>query len=137
MSIRFSSDERYVMQAELERNGGVFEGNMLYDHTDYLIVRNIYSEKYRIALEWGNIILVNEYWFQDSVRCNSSLCFPLTSRTSKPDPLPKLHANPRESAGQSGESVQSARSLPAGQADPHVVHRLVLVARPASGKRYE
>lgn len=61
------------MQAELERHGGVFEGNMLYDHTDYLIVRNIYSEKYRIALEWGTIILVNEYWFQDSVRCNSTL----------------------------------------------------------------
>lgn len=102
------------MQAELERHGGVFEGNMLYDHTDYLIVRNIYSEKYRIALEWGTIILVNEYWFQDSVRCNSTLVCFLTIRTSKPDPLPELHANPREGAGQSGQSVQSARSIAAG-----------------------
>lgn len=105
------------MQAELERHGGVFEGNMLYDHTDYLIVRNIYSEKYRIALEWGTIILVNEYWFQDSVRCNSTLSLLsvfLTIRTSKPDPLPELHANPREGARQSGQSVQPARSIAAG-----------------------
>lgn len=105
------------MQAELERHGGVFEGNMLYDHTDYLIVRNIYSEKYRIALEWGTIILVNEYWFQDSVRCNSTL-LPffrlLTIRASKSDPLPKLHANPRKSSRQSGQSIEPARSIAAG-----------------------
>ena len=59
------------MQSELERNGGIFEGNMLYDHTDYLIVRNINSEKYRVALEWRTITMVNEFWFRDSVRFNS------------------------------------------------------------------
>ena len=67
----FNNDERYVMQSELERNGGIFEGNMLYDHTDYLIVRNINSEKYRVALEWRTITMVNEFWFRDSIRFNS------------------------------------------------------------------
>ena len=100
------------MQAELERHGGVFEGNMLYDHTDYLIVRNIYSEKYRIALEWGTIILVNEYWFQDSVRCNSTL-LPSFAFTQSELQNPIHYQN-------FTQTIEKAQDKAATQSNPHV-----------------
>lgn len=102
------------MQAEIERNGGVFEGNMLYDHTDYLIVRNIYSEKYRIALEWGTIILVNEYWFQDSIRCNSLFVL-LNSQPELQNPIHYQNFT---------QTLEKAQDKAANQPNPHVRSQL-------------
>lgn len=55
------------MQAEIELHGGVFERELIYDHTTYLIARNVQSEKYKTAVEWSNIIIVNEDWLEDSI----------------------------------------------------------------------
>lgn len=60
-------DERYSIQTAIVTNGGFFERQLVKDHTDYLIVRNTSSEKYRTALLW-KIITVNEYWISDCLR---------------------------------------------------------------------
>ena len=52
----------------MELHGGIFERELVYDHTDYLIVRNTMSEKYKTAIEWKKVIIVNEYWVEDSTR---------------------------------------------------------------------
>ena len=64
-------DERYTIQSEVELHGGMFERELVYDHTNYLIVRNTMSEKYKTAIQWKKVIIVNEYWIQDSTRCGS------------------------------------------------------------------
>ena len=35
------------------------------------------SEKYKTAIEWKKVIIVNEYWVEDSTRCGS--CGPTSS----------------------------------------------------------
>ena len=55
------------MQTEIELHGGVFERELIYDHTTYLIARNVESEKYKTAVEWANIVIVNEDWLEDSI----------------------------------------------------------------------
>ena len=57
----------------MELHGGIFERELVYDHTDYLIVRNTMSEKYKTAIEWKKVIIVNEYWVEDSTRCGSRI----------------------------------------------------------------
>lgn len=70
-------DERYAMQIEIELHGGVFERELVFDHTNYLITRNIHSEKYKTAVEWPQVTIVNEDWLSDSVQRGS-----MASRTS-------------------------------------------------------
>ena len=57
----------------MELHGGIFERELVYDHTDYLIVRNTMSEKYKTAIEGKKVIIVNEYWVEDSTRCGSHI----------------------------------------------------------------
>lgn len=64
-------EERYTIQSEVELHGGIFERELVYDHTNYLIARNTTSEKYLTAIQWKKVIIVNEYWIQDSTRCGS------------------------------------------------------------------
>lgn len=64
-------DERYAMQTEIEMHGGIFERELVFDHTNYLITRNIHSEKYKTAVEWPNVTIVNEDWLSDSVQRGS------------------------------------------------------------------
>ena len=47
------------MQSEIELHGGIFERDLVYDHTTYLIARNTQSEKYLTAVEWPNVIILN------------------------------------------------------------------------------
>ena len=61
------------MQSEIELHGGIFERELVYDHTTYLIARNTQSEKYLTAVEWPNVIIVNEDWLNDSCH-RGSLC---------------------------------------------------------------
>ena len=61
------------MQSEIELHGGIFERDLVYDHTTYLIARNTQSEKYLTAVEWPNVIIVNEDWLNDSCH-RGSLC---------------------------------------------------------------
>ena len=56
---------------EIDTHGGIFERQLQDNHTDYLIVRNTESEKYRSALLW-NITVVNEYWLRDCLHYNST-----------------------------------------------------------------
>ena len=71
-------DERYSIQTEIDTHGGIFERQLVCNHTDYLIVRNTSSEKYRSALQW-NITVVNEYWLRDCLHYNSKLQLVLLS----------------------------------------------------------
>ena len=65
-------DERYSIQTELVQNGGAFERQLVRDYTDYLIVRNTASEKYRSAQLW-HITIVNELWLGDCLRTGSEI----------------------------------------------------------------
>lgn len=92
--LKSNIDERYAMQSEIELHGGVFERELVYDHTNYLIARNIQSEKYKTAVEWDSVIIVNEDWLSDSFSRGSDQSIPsLLYRTSKSPSLPELYSN--------------------------------------------
>lgn len=71
----FSSDERSNIGRLIELHGGIFSGEMSKNTCTHLITSNNSGAKFRKAVEWGNIHVVDEKWLRKSIESVTKFTF--------------------------------------------------------------